>query len=345
MLMPNLSLTWGISTLDGYGGGITPTRHFALYSSLLLPDGAEPAVDGRLGERLALPSCRGACIPDLRWLRATDTQTIITDKVYDVWHENIAYDTALARFWFDAAALDLPDLPADQARILRKAPVSDGAIELPDGLWLTIADLTGPDDLRELIQDGGDIIAVTLVNSRHPQIFFQLQPPPFERALSSDIKIYRLPPGDRSFVASAARILPDNESGDAEALKLLRAGERLVLHGDAEARALDESTGGQAEIIRYDETLVRLRTESDAPGYLVLKDAFYPGWQATVNDAPAPIYRANLLFRAIPVPAGESAVVLRFEPTLWRAALYIGIALWIIAVLTLIWLRAKEAVT
>ena len=85
-LMPNLPLTWGIPSLDGFGGGITPSRRYSLYSTLLQPPEALPAVDGRLGERLTLRSCRAACIPALRWLRATDTRTVITDKVFDFWH-------------------------------------------------------------------------------------------------------------------------------------------------------------------------------------------------------------------------------------------------------------------
>lgn len=346
MLSPNLSLTWGIPTLDGYGGGITPTRHYALYSSLLLPAGAERAVDGRVGERLALPSCRGACIPDLSWLRAIDTRYIITDKVYDIWHDGIAYDTALAQFWADVAAPELPEVSADQARILHSAPPDDmeSAIELdePKGFWLTISDFADQEDFRGLLRNADNIVAVTLVNSQHPQVFFQLQPPPFERALSSSIKIYQLPPGERAFLAGAAQILPDDETGDAEALRLLRAGERMVLQGAAEPRALEDESGGQVEFVDYSETLITLRVESPAPAYLVLNEAYYPGWEALVNDAPTPIYRANLLFRAIPVPAGESAVVMRFEPTLWRAALYIGVALWIIAIATLLWLRPKE---
>ena len=346
MLMPNLSLTWGIPTLDGYGGGITPTRHYALYSSLLLPDGAATAVDGRLGERMALPSCRGACIPDLRWLRATDTRYIITDKVYDIWHDNIAYDTALARFWTQVASLDLPDLAADQARILHGAPISDeaGAIELdePKGFWLTISEFADHDDLLTRIHNLENVMAVTLVDSRQPQIFFQLQPPPFERALSSDIKIYRLPAAERAFLTGAAQILPDDEAGYLEALNLLRAGESLVLHGAAETRTLEDASGGQVEVVSYDSSRIALRVNATAPAYLVLKEAFYPGWEATVNDRPAPILRANLLFRALPVPAGESAVVFRFDPPLWRAALYIGVALWMIAVLSLIRLRSKE---
>lgn len=345
-LMPNLSLTWGIPSIDGYGGGITPTRHFALFSSLLLPKEGEFAVDGRLGERLALPGCRGACIPDLNWLRATDTRYIITDKVYDVWHDNIAYDTALARFWADVATLDMPAVDADQARILHSAPLGEdgSAIELADGIWLTTVDISDSTDLTDVWQEGDKILAVTLVNSRHPQIYFQLQPPPFERALSSDIKLYRLPRGERAFLAGASHILPEDESGDEEALRLLRAGAPLVLQG-AEARPLDSPSGGEVDIIAYDETFVSVKINSPAPAYLLLKDAFYPGWEATVNGAPRPIYRANLLFRAVAAPTGDSTVVFRFKPTLWRAALYIGIALWIIAATALLKLKAKESGT
>ncbi len=342
MLSPNLSLTWGIPTLDGYGGGITPTRRYALYSSLLLPARAELAVDGRVGERLALPSCRGACIPDLHSLRATDTRYLITDKVYDIWHEGIAYDTALARFWTADADLALPDAFADQARILRRQPAEDSDIALPSGHWLTIGHFADRDDLRGLMRAAENILAVTLVNSRHPQVFYQLQPPPFERALSSSIKVYRLPLGERAFLAGAAQIVSDDETGDAEALRLLRAGERLLLHAAADAPAPAYASGGNIKFVDYDETFISLRADAPEAAYLVLKDAYYPGWEALVNDAPTPIYRANLLFRAIPLPAGESAVVLRFEPTLWRAALYIGVALWIIGILTLIRLRSKE---
>lgn len=344
-LMPNLSLTWGIPTIDGYGGGITPTRHYALFSSLLLPAEGEFAVDGRLGERLAPPRCRGACITDLNWLRATDTRYIITDKVYDIWHDDIAYDTSLARFWSGAASYELPAVDADQARILHNAPLAEdgSAIELQAGMWLTTVDITDSADLSVVWQQREKILAVTLVNGRHPNIFFQLQPPPFERALSSDIKLYRLPHGNRAFLAGAGHILPDDERGDAEALRLLRAGEPLVLQGATEARQLDDAGGGEVETTAYEETLVTLRVNSRAPAYLVLKDSFYPGWEASVNGAPTPIYRANLVFRAVAVPAGESAVVFRFEPTLWRTALYIGIALWIIAAIALLKLRAKES--
>ena len=337
-LMPNLALTWGIPTIDGFGGGLTPSRAYAQYSTLLLPD-ARPAVDGRLGEHMAQPDCWGACIPDLRWLLATDTRYLITDKVYDIWHEGIAYDTALEKFWRDVRQLDLPGHIGDEIRILHRAPFAEGAaLKLPHDLHLTITDAAG---LARILERETGIMAVTVVNSAQPRIFQELQPPPFERVLSSAIKVYRLPPGQRAFLADSARILPDSGAADAEALQWLRAG-AVVIHDGGAPQLADTPRGGQVDIVDHGPAGATLQVTAPAPAYLILADAWYPGWTATVNGEPAPIYRANLIFRALQVPAGDSTVEFRFDPQMWRAALYIGASLWIIALLIGLWIWRRD---
>jgi hypothetical protein len=58
----------------------------------------------------------------------------------------------------------------------------------------------------------------------------------------------------------------------------------------------------------------RIHVKAAKPATLVVAETDYPGWEATVNGAPAPILRANVAFRAVEVPAGESVVEFRFRP-------------------------------
>ncbi|MBC7224032.1 MAG: YfhO family protein, partial [Anaerolineae bacterium] len=76
---------------------------------------------------------------------------------------------------------------------------------------------------------------------------------------------------------------------------------------------------GRAKVVAYQPNRMEVQVETLEPAYLVLSEVFYPGWRATVDGAPAPVYRANAIFRAVPVPAGEHRVVLVFSPVSWRA--------------------------
>jgi len=55
----------------------------------------------------------------------------------------------------------------------------------------------------------------------------------------------------------------------------------------------------------------------------VLLEAWDPGWRATVDGVATPVRRANLAFRAVPVPPGRHVVEMRYRPP----ELAIGVAL------------------
>lgn len=344
-LYPNLALTWGLPSTDGFGGGITPSHAYSLYASLLLPADEPLPVDGRLGERMAVPNCWGACLPARRWLEATDTRYIITDRVYDIWREGIPYDTALSRYWAEATTTPaLPDF-ADEVRVLHRYPLDIGlpAVGLEHDLLLTTVTKF---ELDSFPLDREGILALTAVNSREPSTYQELQPAPFERVFSSATKIFRLPPtGRRAFLVGEAQIVTDDDAGDDAALQLLRAGESVVLHGNVELppAALDGSE--TVEILEYDSDRVALAVSAPAEALLVLADAWHPGWRATVNGEPKPVYRANLLYRAVTVPAGKSRVELTFSPDMWRIALYIGVGLWLITLLAALALARPQTIS
>jgi len=76
---------------------------------------------------------------------------------------------------------------------------------------------------------------------------------------------------------------------------------------------------GQAVIERYAPEEVGVRVETPLPAVLILLDAFDQGWTATLESgAEMPILLANVLVRAVVVPAGIHTVTFRYETPLLR---------------------------
>jgi hypothetical protein len=92
----------------------------------------------------------------------------------------------------------------------------------------------------------------------------------------------------------------------------------------------------QVQMTHYGSNEMTLAVNSSAPALLVLSELWYPGWQATVNGVSEPIWQANGALRAISVPDGQSAVVLRFAPLSWRMGLAaFGVGLLLLLVISL----------
>ena len=72
--------------------------------------------------------------------------------------------------------------------------------------------------------------------------------------------------------------------------------------------------GGTARVLAYRNTEVAIEVEAQGPGWLVLADPWHPWWFADIDGRPAPVLRANVLFRAVAVPAGRSIVRFTFRP-------------------------------
>jgi uncharacterized membrane protein YfhO len=66
----------------------------------------------------------------------------------------------------------------------------------------------------------------------------------------------------------------------------------------------------------------RYVVESDGSGYLVMRDSFARGFEASVDGRPEPVVRANGKHRAVYVPAGRHEVAVRYAPPGLRAGLW-----------------------
>jgi len=58
----------------------------------------------------------------------------------------------------------------------------------------------------------------------------------------------------------------------------------------------------------------------ETPGVVVVSEGWDPGWRATIDGAPAPVYPCELALIAVPVPIGAHLVTLAYRPRGWNLA-------------------------
>jgi hypothetical protein len=89
---------------------------------------------------------------------------------------------------------------------------------------------------------------------------------------------------------------------------------RVVLLQSAPAGAPSVEGSGAARLLRYQNTDIEIEADSTNGGFVVLNDVWHPWWRATVDGTPVEILKANVLFRAVVVPAGRHVVRFTFHP-------------------------------
>ena len=146
----------------------------------------------------------------------------------------------------------------------------------------------------------------------------------YQRVHSGDVKVYEnMDRAGRAYLAHT--VTPAASTADALAtLADSLAPGAAVVEGGQPLSGTAAQTGA-ATIVEYTAERVVVQTQSTQPALLVLSDAFYPGWRATVDAAPAEILPTNVLFRGVYVPAGAHMVVFTYEPVGWRLGLALAV--------------------
>jgi membrane protein YfhO len=144
----------------------------------------------------------------------------------------------------------------------------------------------------------------------------------------------------RAWIVHSAKQAPRTET-----LKLLNSGAvdprrtALLERPPPDLARPDNASADRASLTKYEADRISLRTYTGAPGLLVLSEAYYPAWKAYVDGRPVPLYVADHVLRAVPVPAGEHTVEMRYES--W--SLRVGLAVSLISYLVLIALAVAGA--
>ena len=112
------------------------------------------------------------------------------------------------------------------------------------------------------------------------------------------------------------------------ALPLLASGaidprQVALFEGDAPVLPTADNSEDVATITKSDSSGMSIKTKTGVDSLLMLSEIAYPAWNAYVDGERVPIHTADHALRAIPIPAGEHVVELRYEST----SLRVGIAI------------------
>ncbi len=93
-------------------------------------------------------------------------------------------------------------------------------------------------------------------------------------------------------------------------------GQTVVIENDSSDLPPGGGTG-TVSLIRETPQEIELKVEVDGWAWVVVADTDYPGWEAFLDDSRTVIYRANVAFRAVLVPAGSHTLIMRFSRSGW----------------------------
>ncbi|HEY80553.1 MAG TPA: hypothetical protein G4O05_05680 [Caldilineae bacterium] len=140
----------------------------------------------------------------------------------------------------------------------------------------------------------------------------------WRRVHSGDVKIYRndgaLP---RAFAVERV-IQVDSLDAARDVMQAEDFDPRRVAVIDSPAQIPVALAPAQADVLSHEPGRVRLRYRSAGDAFLILADAWHPGWQAILDPDSAAqsldILPANLFLRGVLAPAGEHELLYIFEP-------------------------------
>lgn len=153
-----------------------------------------------------------------------------------------------------------------------------------------------------------------------------------------EVKIYEnrdvLP---RAFAVLGYRVLEDpaetfavlrNEQFDPSTLLILQKEPAPLSPGGA--HLAEES---HVEILEYTPGRVTVEAELPADGFVLLTDLYYEGWKAFEDGKEQEVYRADYIFRAVQLEAGEHRIEFVFDPLSFRIGAIVSLGAFLLVVI------------
>ncbi len=140
-------------------------------------------------------------------------------------------------------------------------------------------------------------------------------------------EIWSVPHREWASFPPVVRVVRDEQAALLETVDAFVAQSEAVV---VEASSRFDAASGRVLSIERGLESLRVEAEADAPATLVIADAWWPGWEATIDGWSVPIFPADVLVRAVRWPAGRHVLEMRYRPPevragQWASALGLGV--------------------
>ena len=110
------------------------------------------------------------------------------------------------------------------------------------------------------------------------------------------------------YIADSIMQLKDTASID------LKAGYKFAFTEDMGSKKMKTSFRDTAVIKKISANKFEIETKTETESFIVLTQNYHHNWKVWIDDMPEKIYKTNISFMGIPIPAGKHTIIFRYVP-------------------------------